>query len=575
MMRLPKKAFLLSLLSCQPFTEITASECPIYLNEFNSTSFESGVSESGQLLAKSFNDELSTALKATTESLACTNPIVLQRYKNFSKAYCSQQVPESKRLDELDGTNLRESWLENNLEKEKIALECLSYLKIGLELAQTAWPYHYKSEFKKNFDDIKGLDDFSITSLREKVEALLKSKETASTEKLQSFKLALLSLDELTSALKKLVKEIDIAALSGDKLADAEEFKTESQEALDNGNAIDLDKFNTLEADKGAQDQALLLNEAIKSTLSYELSQAQITQQLVSVDSAIERTNNKITKFELEQKGDVNAFLAELEKEKRLGESQSENAGLESFFTGVNFSPKYENDDNKGFEQANVFIRLGLDLRWESEAYMELAKSGKYSNIGFDTAHLGATIHLGSENRFECDENDTTCKQGAVQSVSSVKFNDVSDVLDVSLYGTLNFYKSLTGNAEMGVTTRAGVRTRDELDPTSGDNLDQYYQVGARWASYYESWYNHPKREADFSNTVNSLPFVFVELKYGEYQGFAGLKRDYRMIADMAYRPFQERPFYIGLHVNGAQGPDHIDLFMMYSISPLDMLSRL
>lgn len=573
-MQLPKPKRFIALLFCSPLHSFAATDCPIFLNDFHKAKYESGLSADNQLLANDFNKTLSDEISSVDKNQPCYLSKELENYNTFSIPYCSQTLPKSKTLDELDGNALRATWVTDSLAKKKMELECLSRIKNGLELAQSAWPVSAKAPFEGSYDKFAKLEALTEERVKEEIAKLVT--ENQSTKELNKLKLALTPFEDIKSEISTLIAEIDPNTLvEGDKES-ADKFKETSIEDIEQGKPISTVDFNDYQKDTAKQKKAEALNGFIQSSYHFKLSKENIAQQLSAINAQIEKASGEVATLELEQKGDANAVLAQLEQENRLGETQSDDAGLESFFAGFTYSPKYEDGENKGFEQANAFLRLNLDLRLERTGYIDAIKQSKYESVSFfDTIHFGATAHLGSESRFECDENDTECQKGKIPAASSIKFNDVSDVLDLSLYVNPNIYHSLTGNVEAGFTVRAGVRTKENLNTTSGDNLDEYYQVGARWASYYESWYRHPKRKSDYSNSVNSLPFVVLELKYGYYQGFAGFKRDYRMIADMAFRPFQERPFYFGVHINGAEGPDHVDLFMMYSFSPFDMLSRL
>lgn len=314
--------------------------------------------------------------------------------------------------------------------------------------------------------------------------------------------------------------------------------------------------------------------EAAKSGLKLEIDlrkktaavsdTSQIEQEVETINLAIAQNNQEKTKFEELASQGFLGVVAKAEENKNLRSILSDTRYMASFFVGVNLMPEYnEQGQNEGFQETNFFGKLDIDLR---------GNAFKIAGAKFAPFHIGVSLEFRSENVFDCElanqqldpmEEARDCAKD-ISDLSSIRFNDISNTVNTSAYGLLNIWQSKNQGAEIGINTRIGMQSRNKLKE-NGDSINQYHHVGIRWTGSDPFWNEVPGINS--KKGANALPKFYIETNYAEYEEFAGLGKSYRNVTRSAYRPYKDKPLYIGIDINGGEGPDDIAVFLSYGLS--------
>lgn len=248
------------------------------------------------------------------------------------------------------------------------------------------------------------------------------------------------------------------------------------------------------------------------------------------------------------------------------------------FFVGMKLSPEYdENGNNKGFTESNVFGRFVVDTRWEYESLFG-AETFLWWFKSRPVVHPGVTVDFYSapiencENYTEDDLKSACLDRRSSQKdlANGVKFNDISQTLNASLYTWVHLYRSPSNQIEVGPGVRVGMQSRDKLKD-DGDSINSYQSFGMRLVF---NDFKHPKYSE--KKYLNGMPRIEVEGSYFWMEDFAGTgQKAHRKWVSGRFRVLEDSPTYIGLVVNGGKGPDEISLTVSYGLAVESILGAL
>lgn len=294
----------------------------------------------------------------------------------------------------------------------------------------------------------------------------------------------------------------------------------------------------------------------------------------------------------------TSAQLKEIEESGNFSDVASTKPYYSVLEAGISFMPEYDAEGkNQGFKESNLFAILRLNNRKEIEFprhdslvfYQELdvafysapiaclesdsgaassagsgAGSGAASSAGSGTgsgtassAGSGAGTGTASSSASQTSDNCI----GKDTDVTKLKFRDVSNTVNASVYGSIMYRNSsMLGDWEIGNSIRYGVLNRDAKGP-DGDSVATFYNYG------FELRLNDflgQKRNAAY---LNGMPKFMINYSEGKNEDFAGAGvKTKRKIASFNYRIFDNQPVFIGLIVDGGKGPDTIALNISYGL---------
>lgn len=232
-----------------------------------------------------------------------------------------------------------------------------------------------------------------------------------------------------------------------------------------------------------------------------------------------------------------------------------------SFLLGVNLMPEYNDDGvNEGFRETNFFGKFQIDNR-EDFFYPVNWKGMKL----LQTWNAGAIVEFLSENIVDCskiddEEEKTDCEENS-KSSNDINFNDITRTINASAYLSLNLWKGESGVSELSGYWRGGMRSREKLKE-NGDSINRFEYAGLQYVAYDLD--NDPETMTGPGDT-NGVPFFRILLAVGKYEDYAGLgKREGRKIVESSFLISKKRPLYLGLNINGGEGPDEIALSLSY-----------
>jgi|GEM_PF-3980480 len=263
------------------------------------------------------------------------------------------------------------------------------------------------------------------------------------------------------------------------------------------------------------------------------------------------------------------------------GEGLSDVASASPYFAylevGVSLMPKYnEQGENEGFSESNLFAVLKLDNRWDlagtwlsKESWWYLSEitgeSAFYQGIdvSFYSAPTGSCPPAESEAAPDPADNQPATKPKPKEScpggkpIDGLKFSDVSNTVNASLY--LHLLWNISGDFEIGPSVRYGILNRDKKGK-DGDSVASYrnYGLEARIVDFTHS------KDVAYKNGIPKFSFNYAE---GYNEDFAGSGVETkRKTARFNYRIFDNQPVFMGLLVDGGEGPDTIAVTLSYGL---------
>lgn len=358
------------------------------------------------------------------------------------------------------------------------------------------------------------------------------------------------------SALSHSMTETDIRrAKAANNVAKYTEIKT-CLEYLHAGLASDQNNSQKLKQSTSAQESELI-------TLKKLIGENEAQLKTAKRDDAVE--SNNATALEIHQ------YFQEKEE---FADLFTTDKWYPVFFLGMKFSPEYDEDgNNKGFGESNPFGRFIVDTRWEFETlfghkrFMGMFRSRP-------VIHPGVTVDFYSASIENCEKfDDPAQKQTCTDkdsNVKNVKFNDISQTLNASIYSWLHLYRADSDQIEVGPGIRFGMQSREKLQ-ADGDSINAYHSVGARIVF---NDFKNPKHAG--KGYQNGMPRMEIEGSYFYMEDFANTgKKAHRKLAIGRYRIMEDSPTYVGLIVNGGQGPDEISLTVSYGLEAQRFLAIL
>ncbi|MBU1883778.1 hypothetical protein KKB80_05925 [bacterium] len=211
-----------------------------------------------------------------------------------------------------------------------------------------------------------------------------------------------------------------------------------------------------------------------------------------------------------------------------------------TFDVGVQILPDYSEDgNNKGFSKSRPIATINFDTRWTKDKN----GTGSVKNIGIDIKFLGTAA----------DSNRT----------SPSSFNDVSDTLDISIYGQyipdfdwMKLGMSRDLFSEIGVITHIGLRSRDQKSSV-GDTVDTYADIGLKY-----SYFNTNPYKTD--GIANELPNFYMGAYGRYYSDYNGFSDHIRYVIDFKYKVSPKYNFFIGAEANIGQHEDEMYLTLTF-----------
>lgn len=223
---------------------------------------------------------------------------------------------------------------------------------------------------------------------------------------------------------------------------------------------------------------------------------------------------------------------------------------------GVSLMPEYDKDgNNKGFKESNFFGVLRLNNRMKDVFSFDNWVSYQGLEVAFYSAPIACV-----EDSTSDDSSAGDCKKPN-QSVSDLKFRDISNTVNASVYLSVLYADPSTfGDWEFGPIVRSGVLNREKKGD-DGDSVARFYNYGI------ELRLNDFSSLESGSKYQNGLPKFILNLAMGSNEDFAGtgIKTE-RQLASFNYRLFDNQPVFIGLIVDGGKGPDTIALNLSYGL---------
>ncbi len=221
--------------------------------------------------------------------------------------------------------------------------------------------------------------------------------------------------------------------------------------------------------------------------------------------------------------------------------------------------PEYnEEGDNQGFKESNFFAHFGLDNR-------ALFEPDKETDRWFPSFHTGVSVDFLSANIVNCNSSadgvEPDCTPDG-KNIDDLSFNDVADTVNASVYLWLHFLQSRSGRSEVGIGGRCGMQSRERLEEDR-DSINDFYTLGLHYV--FNDFKDLNKKY--HSKFRNGMPRFVLEGSAIWYEDYAGLGRpDARVLVLGAYRVKESLPVYIGIAVNGGDGPDEIALTITYGL---------
>jgi len=416
-------------------------------------------------------------------------------------------------------------------------------------------------------DTVARLDDSKLTELKviqgqnTAFNELLEKKQSAAPASCDEEKYKKWQIEHLTCSLSKLNSTIEL---------------TETPEGVN-------DQWFTKNIEN--KNKLIQCYETAISGLTFEKEgRAEVgnqTLRIAEIDASITglkaqniKLKSELAKLEEQRKDGFEGLIARLEEKNKdkayLTRILSDSNVQASVFVGLNLMPKYDDDGkNEGFEEANIFARLNIDLRGIHKS--RPAQFQERTQYWRPSYHIGVTAEFKSENTFDCEKRKSATGDTSIDcskdigSLDSLDFNEVSHTLTASTYGIYNFWQSRNGGAEIGVSGRFGLQSREQ-QKDNGDSINRFHYAGLRWTGYDFFWPEVAEKNGE--KGVNGLPMFYLEFLYADLEDYAGLGQSYRQVFNSAYRPYTEKPFFVGMEINGGEGPDMISLFFMYGINP-------
>jgi hypothetical protein len=251
-------------------------------------------------------------------------------------------------------------------------------------------------------------------------------------------------------------------------------------------------------------------------------------------------------------------------------------------FLGEKFSSKYdENGKNKGFQPNNFYGSFTLDTRWEFPNISGVALTPFQFKSWFERNGLGhgwalipgVNVKFYSADIVNCDllasdEEKLKCKEGVNKNstVTELKFNDISDVVDASMHLWAPFYLNSDKSVDVALGLRTGTFSRKNLD-SKGSSLNSYNAAAIRFD--YNDFF-----QAGNENIKNGMPRFSLEYAYTKMGDYANIGKSTRHIITGNFRIIEDKPIYLGLEVNKGNGPDSVSLTLSYGLKIENLLPR-
>lgn len=286
--------------------------------------------------------------------------------------------------------------------------------------------------------------------------------------------------------------------------------------------------------------------------------------------SAINDRAIELLKKEVDPEKPIKNFtpeqLAAIEAKGDFSSVASESTHYGVMELGVSFMPEYDTDgNNKGFKEANLFGILRLSNRFKEKDnsvshwvhYQEL-------DVAFYSAPVACTDKEGTSGETgDSTEGNSDPQKNCVgnPSIENIKFRDISNTVNASVvWSALYKDPDMLGSWEAGLFGRTGILNREKKG-TDGDSVAKFYSCGVE-LRLNDSW----ATEAG-SKYHNGLPRFILNWGTGKNEDFAGTgKTTRRELASFNYRIFENQPVFLGLIVDGGNGPDTIALNLSYGL---------
>lgn len=228
---------------------------------------------------------------------------------------------------------------------------------------------------------------------------------------------------------------------------------------------------------------------------------------------------------------------------------------------GISFMPEYDEDgDNNGFKESNFFGVLRLNNRMqEMPKFLDGWVSYQGLEVAFYSAPVACTDKNTSEDEETAEDADSDCGNPEL-SVDNIKFKDISNTVNASVYASLLYNRPAMGNWEAGFSARSGVLNREKKG-ADGDSVARFHNYGI------EMRLNDFGAGKPGSQYLNGAPKFIFNYSEGSNEDFAGTGiKTNRKLASFNYRLFDNQPVFVGLIVDGGKGPDTIALNLSYGI---------
>lgn len=293
-----------------------------------------------------------------------------------------------------------------------------------------------------------------------------------------------------------------------------------------------------------------------------------LTNLVDSTPKAIELINTGVNPEE-PVKNFSNEQIKKLIDSGNLSGVASEEPYYSVLLLGATIMPKYNKDgNNEGFQETSFFGMLKLENRWPWSRYV-------VNHMGIDAAFYSAPVRkceAQSENPNPApapdpvpapvEQKETTCDEKE-KDISTLKFNDISNTLNASLYFNILF--NMPGKWELGPSLRYGVVSREKI-AGNGDSISGYYLIGVELA--LNDFLDNPKVKY-----LSGLPRFSFNLAAGENEDFAGLGiRSTRYVTSVNYRVYENQPIFVSLLLNDGEGPDTVALNLSYGLVASEIL---
>ncbi len=256
----------------------------------------------------------------------------------------------------------------------------------------------------------------------------------------------------------------------------------------------------------------------------------------------------------------TSAQLKEIEESGNFSDVASTKPYYSVLEAGISFMPEYDSEGkNQGFKENNFFAVLRLNNRMAVDFASD---NGLAFYQALDVAFYSAPIACNESDSDDgsAEDPEDHC-EGPDTDVTKLKFRDISNTVNASVYGSLMYRnESIFGNWEIGNSIRYGALNRDKRGP-DGDSVAKFYNYG------FEMRLNDFLNGNGNVKYLSGMPKFMINYSEGKNEDFAGAGvKTKRKIASFNYRIFDNQPVFIGLIVDGGKGPDTIALNLSYGL---------